>query len=491
MAFIAHNFIEISKTVEETIKFIKEHYQVNSYESDAKVKLAEFLSGLRKDLKVFIEHPYVDKVFRDSYYFYFSTKHKLYPRDCIRLSFFQSDVEFDHLYDAEENQNYLQDRFVGYCVIRPTFPDIIGRNLISKKALIRNEFITCIHDENVLVNGIKLAVSGYPHSSQDQESISCAETTIWALMEYFGHKYAEYRPVLPSNIINKLNERSDKRMLPSNGLTIDQISYALKDFGFGTLIYTRDDDKSDFFPSLSVYIESGIPVIVAIENTTFAHAILMIGREQIKKESLIRGFRANRRLIPFSSIVKKYVIQDDNLPPYSLIPLNKPSVNYDLESGFQSCRITSFVVPLYRKMYMEAKKANNFMISIFTDIKYGSNTKQKHIFRMYLASSRSFKSHIAKQTKMNSDLRQYLLAISMPKFIYCGEFISARDVKVNQVSSLIVLDATEACENWEDSFIFASHKKRSLFPELFKNVYKIFPIEIPFSGFTMYSRNLN
>ena len=191
--------------------------------------------------------------------------------------------------------------------------------MLSKKALLFDNFETCIHKENCVVNGIKLHIEGFPHSSQDQESITCAETTIWSLMEYFGHKYAEYRPVLPSLIINKLDQYSDKRMLPSSGLTPEQVSYALKDFGFGSVIYTKKDDR-DFFQNLAVYLESGFPTIVVLENETFAHAILMIGREKFENNLLTKALEScDEKIIDFSSLIKNYVVQDDNLPPYSII----------------------------------------------------------------------------------------------------------------------------------------------------------------------------
>lgn len=79
-------------------------------------------------------------------------------------------------------------------------------------------------------------------------------------------------------------------MLPSSGLTPEQISFALKDFGFGTLIQTKRDDGNDFLPDLSIYIESGIPVIIAIENKKIAHALLMIGHETITNQAILNAF---------------------------------------------------------------------------------------------------------------------------------------------------------------------------------------------------------
>jgi hypothetical protein len=51
-------------------------------------------------------------------------------------------------------------------------------------------------------------------------------------MEYFGHKYVDYVPVLPSDIITALSNPAFERVVPSRGLSVSQISFALKQFGF-------------------------------------------------------------------------------------------------------------------------------------------------------------------------------------------------------------------------------------------------------------------
>jgi hypothetical protein len=63
------------------------------------------------------------------------------------------------------------------------------------------------------------------------------------------------------------------------------MSYALKDFGFGTRIYAKSEyTEHEFNNLLSCYIESGIPIIVSIESPEdvkprIGHAILCIGHE--------------------------------------------------------------------------------------------------------------------------------------------------------------------------------------------------------------------
>ncbi len=103
-------------------------------------------------------------------------------------------------------------------------------------------------------------------------------------MEYFGNKYSDYKPVLPSKIIKTLNNVTTERQIPLKGLNISQMSFALRDYGFGTRIYSRDDYGQDFEWLISCYIESGLPVIIAMDNRpkgNIGHALLAIGHETI------------------------------------------------------------------------------------------------------------------------------------------------------------------------------------------------------------------
>jgi len=62
----------------------------------------------------------------------------------------------------------------------------------------------------------------------------------------FGTKYPDYTPVLPSKVNQVLGRFSFERLIPSKGLTAGQISYALKELGFGVKIYSENAYKQDF-----------------------------------------------------------------------------------------------------------------------------------------------------------------------------------------------------------------------------------------------------
>src|SRR5207244_2549981 len=81
------------------------------------------------DVTIGIESFYIDKLYRDAYYHYYSSKLKEYKRNCIRLSFFSTHIDLEDFYSAEGVRK-LQDNFLGFIVLRPTAPNIIGRNVL-------------------------------------------------------------------------------------------------------------------------------------------------------------------------------------------------------------------------------------------------------------------------------------------------------------------------------------------------------------------------
>ncbi len=164
-------------------------------------------------------------------------------------------------------------------IILPTLPRIIGRNAIHPRGLKNNKFVCCRAPIQSTTLGIKVTTpSGVPHAIQDRQALSCAETTIWSILEYFGNKYSEYRPILPSQIIRLLQKFSFKRQLPSDGLTAEQIAFVLREVGFGAMIYSQTKHKEQFGIALSMFIESGIPVIGVLKSQTLGHAVNIVGR---------------------------------------------------------------------------------------------------------------------------------------------------------------------------------------------------------------------
>ena len=462
---------EVTEAIMELFdKWIFNDEAKESYIIEIENHLSAFLDeDLADNLYCLIEYPYVDKLYRDSFYNYFSSKHYPYKRDTIRVSIFSKEIT-PKMFLENSHHEILQNNYLGNFIVRPLKSSIFGRSHINPVALKKDSLI-CSFEATSMVLGIKLTSKGFPHCSQDSETISCAETTIWSLMEYFGNRYAEYKPTLPSNIISTLKSLSFQRQLPSNGLTINQISYALREFGFGTRIYAREFYKEDFDNITYHYIESGIPVVLGLETDALGHATIAVGRNskrkdinsKTKRESItIDGGVVN--FIDFAETIDKLIIQDDNLSPYSELSIDNIGGLYEADSEERDYQVKFLIVPLYPKIYLESTIAKKLMLQFIVDDSFGFKFKDEFVLRMLLASSRSFKAHISKLAHMPEDLKLEILTTRMPKFIWCAETYSVNNTINNGTSakSLLVLDATEANHSTIDSLIFAGYEDRCI-----------------------------
>ena len=468
--FKKNEFIDtIEKTLPKFFNFTLE-------EQDAlKYFLNDHLNHLKDNLWFYLEYPYVDKVYRDSYYTYFSSKHKDYDRNCVRISIFESHLDYSFFRKPELISN-LQEYYLGYLVLRPTSTCPVGRSMISPKAMKNDEVVCCLVKETSLVNGVLFSTTAFPHSSQDQETITCAETTIWSVLEYFGNKYSFYKPVLPSDILAALDKLSPERLIPSNGLKATEISYALKEFGFGSKTYSIGAySKDELQKILNHYIESGIPVICALQNQNIGHAIIYCGHENIDLSNIdncqaYKLTRGSKELLIYDTadIEKKYVTIDDNYSPYKTATFNNPTAYYS-DPAFYQCQIVSLIVPLYPKIYLEAFKARKLIDLILISDNIGINSDSV-LVRFFLTSSRSFKNCINLDSDFDDDYKELIVNSAMPKFVWIAELSSKKLYKQNKAYGFIIIDATGSDST--DSIILIAYSDRLIL--LKNNKYQVY-----------------
>ena len=413
------------------------------------------MTPLKKGLNYLVEYPYVDRVYRDSYYYYFSSKLEKYERDCIRVSLFEGPITKSDFYSTGK-KNKLNKQFLGFVVIRP-LNKCIGRNIINPEALSGTKFFIRTMESAITINGLQFTARGFPHSSQTSESMTCAQTAVWELMEYFGHRYHEYNTVLPSKIRSILSSNSYERLLPASGLPMNSISLLLKEFGFGSKVYTPKEGSNpakglydeEFYQALNSYIESGIPIILGIFNEDIGHAYLAIGRTWISEKELIelKPIKSdNLQLRDFDAASRNLILIDDNFTPYQKANPKNPT-SYYTNPSWKGCHIYALIVPLHKKIYLESILAKQCFIQ-FLEVYTGANLfslppGRKNYLRMFLTSSRSLKIGIQKTLKHNTELKELILKTSLPKFVWVAEITSDKLVLERKCDGIALLDATQ------------------------------------------------
>lgn len=329
------------------------------------------------------EEYYIDRVYRDSYYTYYSCKHFEYSRYCKRLFLFLGKLQTSHnamITDIPSQE--LQETFIGCIVIRPLETGKIGRSLLNPYYFTKgNETYVRHAVYDVTMFGKRLYVEAFPYSMQDEETTSCAEITILNLLDYFSKKYAEYKYFLPSEIIEIAIKNGYERRLPTKGLDYLLISKVFMEAGFYPVLYNSDklEDASKFKRILHYYIESGMPVAIGLEiNKNVKHSIICIGHgsieaERIEKKQYVISDEYDRThhiwLIDSADMVTDYIVMDDNQKPYSRYKWHDgDSKNPNLLGEWKP---EYLMVPLYKRMFLEAADAYDICTSVLADSELG------------------------------------------------------------------------------------------------------------------------
>ena len=421
--------------------------------ANAVKKIQSFTSGFIPELWVGIESNYIDKLYRDAYYNYYSSKLNEYKRDCIRLSFFAGEITLDDFF-TDKSAERLQNLFRGFMVIRPTPRNVIGRNVLHPSIIQKpQEYKVSVATFSACVYGIKLTVTGFPHSSQDEEFMVCAETTIWSTMEYFSTRYPEYHPILPRSIHKILANTTMERQVPSSGLTGLQMSFALKELGFGVKRYAAlsgdESEKGSLLDLIKIYVESGIPLMALMRNDHgTAHVVNVVGRTDfVSPISLIpiKTLKNGGQVFNYYSREARYLLVDDNHRPYAEVPLEDPAWNYN-GPEWKDCKIIGAVVPLHQRIYMEASWAKKLAL-IGLNTFDGLRRLPNLCLRLLLTSTRTFKHSIAHNPDLSQEFKTLLLSLNMPKFVWIAEVGTQESYAEDKATGMLLMDATEPRKN--------------------------------------------
>lgn len=226
--------------------------------STIKDDIDKVVAEFKPDITCCIEYPYVEPIYRDTYYQYYSKKHNAPDRFCFRISFFDGEVKQNNFYQFTNDE--LSSKYYGYITVRPTAARIIGYTFLSPTILKHHDFVCCLCKRTSSIQGKKLTVYGFPFCGQDGEAMSCAETTLTMLMDYFSRKYFKYGQLLPSYLLRILASQTYERQLPSKGILSENMAYVLRKLHFGIRNYTKGDDaygEEEFKSLFYEYIDSG------------------------------------------------------------------------------------------------------------------------------------------------------------------------------------------------------------------------------------------
>ncbi|MBD3293134.1 MAG: hypothetical protein GF393_09430 [Armatimonadia bacterium] len=267
---------------------------------------------------------------------YYATTFIPHPPTATRLHFFGDAEEVVRAVLDPTNTDVQpsQTRYLGYCVLRPSWPPTVGPAMLHapKKANGSNCFVHCATRFGQTIRGRRFHVPAAPFIGRDQTGM-CAQAAIWGACRYL-HKYCYYPQVsLPEVSLLAHHQLSDAAHLRrAEGLTQVAIHAALSKLGFQIYVADLRPHAPDLdSPTEAVYtaIESGLPALLLLKDGDpdglgEGHAVWVAGHAfdpEVRADAVEPEFVGTRskprlRFLSASSWARDLLVHDDAVGPY-------------------------------------------------------------------------------------------------------------------------------------------------------------------------------
>jgi len=391
-------------------------------------KLRDYL-GTKCD-KIEVEYPYYDGDYLSTYYIHYSQKLSPYEKVCCRL----------HI-------SFL-DEYYGYITLRPTVEGTkLGKTYIEPGVLLEEPAYLALHDFKAHIGGNEMDIQCFPWKAQETDVSVCAHTAVWTVIRYYGNKFKNYADTTIGNIVQR-TKNNWGRKTPSLGLTPIQVSDLMKEYGFSPLIIQNNkDNESMFIDEVMSYIESGLPMVGFLYP--IRHAISIIGHGDIDynildDEALVSQIRDPEiDVVSHGRLVKDVYVMDDNYFPYRRMPLDLPNENSDVKYGGGELKYC--VVPLYDRMQLVYNEVySRFQVWMKERV---LDWEKPCVCRIYITSSNSLKKEALKSCDMSEVLKDIILNLTLPKFVWCIDLAGFENYKKGLTSGRIIIDTTAATKD--------------------------------------------
>lgn len=436
-------------------------------------RLKKYL-GTRCD-RLEIEFPYYDSDYLSTYYIHYSQKLCNYPKACCRI----------HVFNMEE--------YCGYITLRPTVNGSkIGKTYLSPAIIAKENAYLCLSKFVAHIMGNRMEIESFPWKSQETDISVCAHTATWTIIRYFGNKFRNYINATIGDVVEHTRNEWGRKT-PSLGLTPIQVSDILKDYNFTPLILEHTKTSNSFLDNVFAYIESGLPLIGFLDPRK--HAISVMGHGELDynlldDDNFIKeNIDEETKTISHSRLIKDLYVMDDNTFPYQRMPIGLPTIQSDLPYNF--AEIKYIVVPLYKRMQLTyddiyARFASWKKTNIMNWISNG-------VHRIYIASSNSLKRKAMESKDMNPILKEVILTLPLPKFVWCIDLSSFQEFKDGKMSGRIIIDTTAATME-EEPWILRHDQQSIQFKDLINdtpsNQHMYNEILEAISPYSIYENNL-
>jgi hypothetical protein len=455
---------------------------------------------------VVVERDYVDRDYARSYRHFYARSFRDLEKRTTRLHFFARPIR-------RASVSYLgrprtAASYMGFCVLRPLAVRRIGRTVLKPQPIDpESEFPITAGRFHVNIGGSHLEVQGAAFMEQDARVASCASAATWMSTASIAARFG-----LPTYTTSEITEYATayvvgERMLPSGGLTVDQIAEALRRMGYDpvTLPIRSSHEAMDVvYP----YVESCIPPILLLRLVEGGHAMMAVGHTfDVSREpagpSKVHWAKGEDPISVWRSWqwVDALLVHDDQRGPYcrlELLGVDTEELSSEIQGiygqtpGFdinslkleewgcpvridcalpywesrnvfrrpQCCigNLWGVIVPLPTGISLSALEAHDKVARILK-MWYdglGQDMPDDLYLRTYLIESNAFKEHVDRTRGLHRYARRMYLGKSMPRWLWVTEVGFRREVLTSRMSDQrirgeVLLDANSS--PWIPDFV--------------------------------------
>ena len=386
-----------------------------------------------------VEHGYVDKDYRSTFYNFYAKKGRHYRADCVRLHFFDGAIRYDEGWtDLACDDGRPQDHYFGYIVLRPTIVATLGRSVLSPR--IRQGaggwVIQSVSNVNLL--GHQLPVWGFPSMAQHIDIAVCAHVACWAILRYYSETFPQYREHLVHDITQLVAPFDPGGLVPSLGLNVLEAERVFQAAGCFPLIVAKPASSSEaFYSQLLAYLESGFPLYVEIPSRK--HAVVVVGLNWKQSTQLPQTSSSN-----VWTQVETLLSVDDNLLPYATVQLHSPS-NQTGQPRYSVDSITSFIVALPDKIYYPADAVeilSRRLESLFVGLRQ-PDQEPLQLSRYFITTVSKLREYARKHhSQLGDSLVRLMMRLETAQFVWVVEYCSVAQWQSGHVAARAFVDAT-------------------------------------------------
>jgi len=218
-----------------------------------------------------IEENYIDGDWRDEYsLFYSKTFYDGIGKFTTRVHLIREEIQ-----DVDEISS---DGYLGFFVVRPLHIQSVALLKVILSPMKEplgvkrgGELYIAACEYPAHIAGSSKTIETFPFYHQDSVTDVCAHADMWMLTEYMHRKFGMNKPSIRDFI--QSTPPFYGRVIPSRGLTIEQICTILNSLGYNVSIESFERDVLKILERIDTYLESNLPTILAYDE----HVVIIAG----------------------------------------------------------------------------------------------------------------------------------------------------------------------------------------------------------------------